>query len=138
MDNRTLASEYNLLRANAARIVAEYFGVSGYKVATVNFDDNDNVIIDYYDVGAPKSLIVPEAWLTLNDNELKIAVKEHGFKKHEEYMIEQQALMEKIRLNNEAKEKAQYELLRAKYEDQYTRNSSFGADLGEYDIYGGD
>lgn len=114
MDINEVIREYDNLRHQAERLVAEYFGVSGYKVANVNIED-EMLSISFYDVGCPTTIRVPKAWLDLSDEELTIANKEFALKKHEEYMAEQQDIFAKQKVAKEAKDKALYEELKERF-----------------------
>ena len=117
LNNRTLVNEYNLLKANAERIVAVYFGVSGYKVSNISFY-GDMMNVDYYDIGAPSTIKVPEVWLTLTDDELISAVKAFSLAKHNEYMAWQTALLAEQQTVIETRERTELARLKAKYEGQ--------------------
>lgn len=115
MDISIVIEEYDKLRHQAERLVAAYFGVSGYIVANVHFDNNEIVAL-YYDVGCPKEIRMPKTWLDLTDEELIKAVKEYSLKKHEEYMAWQQEIMAQQQIEIENREKAKLAELKAKYE----------------------
>jgi len=114
MDINEVIREYDNLRHQAERLVAEYFGVSGYKVANVNIED-DMLLISYYDISCPNTIKVPKAWLDLSDEELTIANKEFALKKHEEYMAEQENIFAKQKAAKEAQDKALYEELKERF-----------------------
>ena len=115
MDYETLIVEHDKLRHNAERLVAEYFGVSGYKVANVHIN-GELLDILYYDIGQPNIITLPKAWLELSDAELKVANREYAMIMHEEYMKKQAHIMATQRAFKEASDRAKYEELKKRFE----------------------
>ena len=115
MDYETLIEEYDKLRHNAERLVAEYFGVSGYKVANVHIN-GELLDILYYDIGQPNTITVPKVWLELSDEELKVANREYAMIMHEEYMRKQSNIIAMQKAAKDTADRAMYEELKKRFE----------------------
>lgn len=124
---KQLLDEYDEIRQKMAKIISKreyYFYDDEYEeIYNIYFNDDNNITIDYR-VGIPNdgyewgSYTCPVEWLYMTDEDMMNAyyLCEEQEKKRKEELKRQQE--EQDRIKAEENERAEYERLKAKFEDK--------------------